>query len=124
MIYLKSNLLQLIPRYERYVEYELELYIKLPKISKFNIGNRFVENILDTLESIYLLQKVRKEKRLDVLNKIDSNFSFQRSVLRVMYKLRYIDEKKFNVSIRYLSELGMMLGGYIKNVGVNFWKVF
>lgn len=120
MIYLKSNLLQLIPRYERYVEYELELYIKLPKISKFNIGNRFVENILDTLESIYLLQKVRKEKRLDVLNKIDSNFSFQRSVLRVMYKLRYIDEKKFNVSIRYLSELGMMLGGYIKNVGVNF----
>lgn len=116
----KINILQFIPKYERYVEYEIEVYIKLPKIAKFNIGNRYIDNILKTLENIYLLQKVDTKKRIEILGEIDAYFSFQRSCLRVIYKLRYIDEKKFNVSIRYLRELGMMLGGYIKSLGIRY----
>ena len=108
-------MLQLIPKYEKYVEYEIEMYIKMPKIAKFNIGNEMLNNILLCLKDIYLIQKIKVEKRVEILNEIDAFFSYQRSILRVMYKQRYIDENKFNVSIRYLSELGMMLGGYIKS---------
>lgn len=114
----KVNILQLIPKYENYVEYEMQVYIKLPKIAKFNIGNRYIENVLLTLKDIYLIQKVRLEKRIDIVNEIDAFFSFQRSLLRVMYKLKYIDERKFNVSMRYLSEVGLILGGYIKSLGL------
>ncbi len=117
----RANVLQLIPKYERFVEYSIELVIKIPKVAKFNIGNRYINNILDTLKNIYLLTKVKKEDKKDrlvIINEIDACFSFQRSILRVMYKERYIDEKKFNVSIKYLKELGMMLGGYIKSINV------
>ena len=54
------------------------------------------------------------------LNEIDANIGYQRAILRLMYKERYIDEKKFNVSIRYLKEIGMMLGGYIKNISKEY----
>lgn len=119
------NVLQLIPKYENFTEYSIELVIKIPKVAKFNIGNRYINNILDTLEEIYMLTKINKNERdknyekierIRIINKIDACFSFQRSILRVMYKQRYIDEKKFNVSMRYLKEIGMMLGGYIKFV--------
>lgn len=115
---MSNNILQLIPKYEKYVEYELEIYVKLPKIAKFNIGNEMICNILYTLKDIYLLQKVNIGKRMDILNEIDAFFSYQRSILRIMYKQKYIDMKKFNVSIRYLGELGKMLGGYIKSNNV------
>ena len=36
-----SNELILIPKYERYMEYMLEVMVKLPKTEKFNIGNEF-----------------------------------------------------------------------------------
>ena len=39
-----------------------------------------------------------------------------------MYDLRYIDIKKKTNCIKMLGELGMMLGGYIKSIGVNYAK--
>ena len=36
---MKENSLQLIPKYERYIQYMLEIILKLPRIEKFNIGN-------------------------------------------------------------------------------------
>lgn len=38
---MKENSLQLIPKYERYIQYMLEIILKLPRIEKFNIGNEF-----------------------------------------------------------------------------------
>jgi len=111
-----SNMLKIIPKYEDYAKYEIDMIIKIPKVAKYMIGNSYINNVVETLKNIYLIQKISFEKRLDIINEIDAYFSYQRSMLRVMYKEKFIDEKKFNVSMRYLKELGLMLGGYIKSL--------
>lgn len=111
-----SNMLKIIPKYEDYAKYEINMIIKMPKVAKYMIGNSYINNVVETLKNIYLIQKIGFEKRLEIINIIDAYFSYQRSMLRVMYKEKYIDEKKFNVSMRYLKELGLMLGGYIKSM--------
>ena len=118
MIYMSdsSNMLKIIPKYEDYAKYEINMIIKMPKVAKYMIGNSYINNVVETLKNIYLIQKIGFEKRLEIINIIDAYFSYQRSMLRVMYKEKYIDEKKFNVSMRYLKELGLMLGGYIKSM--------
>lgn len=41
----------------------------------------------------------------------------QRIFLRIMYKNRMIDERKFNVAMAMIYEIGKVLGGLIKFYG-------
>ena len=59
---------------------------------------------------------------LDICNELDALFEYQRAVIRSLYELRYIDVKKKMNCIKMLGELGRMLGGYIKSIGVNYAK--
>lgn len=54
-----------------------------------------------------------KEKML-YLNMLDANVSCQRIYVRIMYKRRYIDNKRYMFVMELLSEIGKMVGGYIK----------
>ena len=37
----KENKLQLIPKIEKYIEYILQIILKLPRTEKFSIGNEY-----------------------------------------------------------------------------------
>ena len=76
----------LIPKYERYMQYMIEVIIKIPRTEKFNIGNEFKNIMYKTLENI-------------------------------MFKNRWIDEKKYKISMELLYEIGKILGGLLKSYG-------
>ena len=116
---MKENSLQLIPKYERYIQYMLEIILKLPRIEKFNIGNEFKNSMYQTLENILYIEKIDKYQRLYYLNIIDTKLSYQRILLRIMLKNKYIDEKKFKVSMELIYEVGKILGGLIKYYAKN-----
>ena len=111
---IQDNGLKLIPIYELYMEYMIQLIIKLPRTEKFSIGNDFKQAMYSTLEDILYINKLEKVKRLDYLNRIDAKLNVQRILLRVMKKFAWIDIKKFNVAMEKLYEVGRLLGGLIK----------
>ena len=49
-----SNELILIPKYEIYMEYMINVIMKLPRVEKFNIGNEFKSIMYKALENIFL----------------------------------------------------------------------
>ena len=112
----------LIPRYEKYMEYMLQVLLKLPRVEKFNIGNEFKTIMYKMLENILYINKVEMNKRLYYLNLIDAELNVQRTMIRIMYKNRWIDEKKYRVSIEMLYEIGKILGGLIKTYAKNYKK--
>lgn len=111
--------LKLIPSCEKYIQYMLEILFKLPRIEKFNIGNEYKKLMYETLENIHYLQKIHISKWLYYLNKIDALLNIQRSLLRIMYKNRWIDCKKFNNAIALIAEIGKIIGGLIKYYAQN-----
>ena len=117
-----SNELILIPKYERYMEYMLEVMVKLPKTEKFNIGNEFKSVMYRVLENILYVDKIEKEKRLYYLNLIDARINTQRVMLRIMLKNKWIDKKKFQVAMALIYEIGKILGGLIKFYAKNIKK--
>ena len=117
-----SNELILIPKYERYMEYMLEVMVKLPKTEKFNIGNEFKSVMYKVLENILYVDKIEKQKRLYYLNLIDAGINVQRSLLRIMVKNKWIDKKKFQVAMGLIYEIGKILGGLIKFYAKNIKK--
>lgn len=109
-----KNELILIPKYERYIEYMIEVILKMPRTEKFNIGNEFKTVMYKTLENILYLNKIEISKRMYYLNLIDACLNSQRIMLRIMLKNRWIDKKKFNVAMELIYEIGKILGGLIK----------
>lgn len=110
----QENELKLIPVYEQYMEYMIQLLIKLPRTEKFSIGTEFKQVMYSALEDIMYINKLPKRDRLVYLNKIDAKLNAQRIMLRVMKKFAWIDIKKFNTAMEKIYEIGKILGGLIK----------
>ena len=111
--------LELIPKLERYIQYTIEVIIKLPRTEKFSIGTEYKTSLYKILNNTMYLNKMEKTKRLQYANIIDAELATQRIYLRIMYKNKWIDEKKFNIAMGQIYEIGKILGGLIKYYGKN-----
>lgn len=114
----KNNELIIIPKIEKYIEYMLTILIKLPRTEKFSIGTEIKNSMYEILKNILLASKIDKRKRLEIYNIVDSHVYYQRICIRIMYNNRWIDMKKYKYSNALLDEIGRMLGGLIKSLGV------
>lgn len=117
----KSKELTLIPKYEIYMEYMLEIIlIKLPRTEKFSIGNEYKTVMYETFRDIMYIEKLPKKNRLAYLNRIDAGLNVQRALLRMMKKYKWIDTKRFDYVMHTLiKEVGLILGGLIKYYAKN-----
>lgn len=119
---LEENKLILIPKSENYIEYILDLIIKLPRTEKFSIGTEYKLSMYKMLEKIMYLKHINKDETeniIVILNEIDSLLNTQRIYLRIMEKYKWIDEKKFKVAMELIYEVGKILGGLIKYYAKN-----
>lgn len=114
----KDDKLVIIVKIEKYIEYMLTILLKLPRTEKFSIGTEVKNSMYDMLKNILLASKIDKNKRLQIYNMVDSNIYYQRICIRIMYNQKWIDEKKYKYSNELLNEIGKMLGGLIKSLGV------
>ena len=115
-----SNKLQLIPKIEKYMEYMIHVIIKLPRIEKFSIGTEYKKSMYNMMSGIVKIAKIDdKEKCLNELNTIDAELNMQRIYLRIMAREKWIDYKKFQVSMDQIYEIGKILGGLIKYYAKN-----
>ena len=122
---ISENGLKLIPKTEIYLDYILDLIVKIPRTEKFSIGTEYKLSLYKMLEHIMYLNKMDKKDNLSViivLNKIDSLLMTQRIYLRIMVKNKWIDKKKFQVAMGLIYEIGKILGGLIKYYAKNIKK--
>ncbi len=110
----KQDILYMLPKMEKHIEYVLGVVLKLPRTEKFNIGQEMKQVVYDTLKNILLLSKISVSSRISVANVIDANIAYEKALIRIMYKHRYIDNKKYMYMMDELIALGNMLGAYIK----------
>ena len=114
----ENKQLILIPKIEDYVEYVINIIIKLPRTEKFSIGTEYKNSMYKMLKDVLLLNKIsRKEsynKTLNIINKIDAQLNCQRIYLRIMKKFKWIDIKKFDIAMKKIYEIGLIIGGLTK----------
>ena len=118
----ENNILNLIPKTEKYIQYVIEMIIKIPRTEKYSIGKEYKLSIYKMLESIIGLNKIEEKRKLCNLNNIDTELNLQRIYLRIMYKNKWINEKKLNTCMEQIYEIGKILGGLIKYYGKDYKK--
>jgi len=62
---INSEQLKLIPKLQEYIQYVLELILKLPRTEKFNIGNEYKTSMYQMLEHTLFLSKIEEKERFD-----------------------------------------------------------
>ena len=102
----QEEILQLIPKSEKYLEYMLEVLIKIPRTEKISIGTEYKKSMYTMLENIMYLNKFKK---IEYLSKIDVELNIQRVCLRILKKNRWIDIKKFNIAMDKIMEIGRIV---------------
>ena len=118
----KENRLQLIPKSEKYIEYMLQVITKLPRTEKFNIGNEYKTSMQEMLRNIMYLSKIEQKQSINILNEIDAELNTQRIYLRIMKNNKWMDERKFRISMEQIYEIGKILGGLYKYYAKNNQK--
>lgn len=120
---IENKQLTLIPKIEDYIEYMLNVIVKLPRVEKFNIGNEYKVSLYRMMYNTLYLNKINRKKQtlegIELLNKIDTELNCQRIYLRIMKKQKWIDIKKFDVSMSKIYEIGKIIGGLIKTYAKN-----
>ena len=120
---IENKQLILIPKIEDYIEYMINVILKLPRTEKFNIGNEYKLSLYKMMYAVLYINKINRKKQvlegIELLNKIDTELNCQRIYLRIMRKQIWIDIKKFDVSMSKIYEIGKIIGGLIKNYAKN-----
>ena len=120
---IENKQLILIPKTEDYIEYMLNVIVKLPRVEKFNIGNEYKVSLYRMMYNTLYLNKINRKKQtiegIELLNKIDTELNCQRIYLRIMKKQKWIDIKKFDISMTKIYEIGKIIGGLIKTYAKN-----
>lgn len=115
----KENKLILIPKTEKYMEYMLQIMLKLPRTEKFSIGTEYKKSMYEMIENILIVSKIEGSEVIKILNQIDAKLSVQRIFLKIMKKEKWIDERKFKIAMEQIYEIGKILLGLIKYYAKN-----
>ena len=108
----KQNALSLIPKVEQYVEYMLNVIIKLPRTEKFSIGNEYKISMYKLIEkALYLNKNLNTYRNFELLNEIDVLLNCQR--------IYWIDDRKQRIAMEKIYEVGKIVGGLLKYYAKN-----
>lgn len=88
------------------------LISKFPKDKRYTIGNRMETLLIDMLE--LLVEASYKQKKIDLLQKVNADLEKFRFLTRLAKDLRFMDLHRYEYLSKLVNEVGMMLGGWIK----------
>lgn len=99
------------------IYYTEEILIKYPKVEKPALVSTIKTTTYDCMKLIIEISKgYNKQKKLNLLNELDSKLKFLKVLIRVSYKRRYINSNNYSAWSKKLLNIGNLLGGWINSV--------
>lgn len=110
-----DNKLVIYEKMNELIIYSKNLLNKYPKSERFDLCADIKHEEYMVLKQIICAWKMKDIKeKMQVLNKIDIELIFLKSLVKISYVNKYITQKNFLVWSEKISELGKMIGGWIK----------
>lgn len=116
----KDNRLITYEKMNNLIYYSRNLLVKFPKSERFDLCSDIKNTLYECLKNIVFAWKEYKdEDKLKALRIVDIDLVFFKSLILIAYKSQYITQKNFMVWNENVSELGKLIGGWIKTCQKN-----
>lgn len=102
-----------IKTYELYKSF-YEYLPSFPKKDRYTLGQRCEIALLDLIEAIIVASNLSKQEKLPVLKKASTKVDVIRVLFKLGKDLKVIENKKYLELETSVSEIGKMLGGWIR----------
>lgn len=86
----------------------------ISKIDRFTIGAKCENITLQILEMMYEANSKYGQERLIILHSIDTKLKILQTLIKALYDIKAINDKRFLHLSELSLEIGKMLGGWIK----------
>ena len=104
--------------YQKFINliyYSKNLLNKYPKSERFDLCSDIKNALYKELKNIiYAWKAYSNQEKLKYLREVDVNLIFLKSLITISYKSQYISQKNYMVWNNQISEIGKLLGSWIK----------
>lgn len=111
----ETETLKILQKIEDFADYAYPALKQFPKAERYNI----VADIKRSLDIMAhrAIEAEKKYYKKTTLQELDVEVAYMRILVKRSFRLGFLPEKKKNVMLDYLSEIGKMLGGWMKTCG-------
>lgn len=103
-------------KWEDAAEYLYCAFSQIPKSERYTMGSGMRASLFQCGASIIKANKIRDKKlRRTEIENADNELANIKIMLRLAYRMKFIDNKKYQISSEKLTELGKILGGWLKS---------
>ncbi|MBD2341256.1 diversity-generating retroelement protein Avd [Calothrix sp. FACHB-156] len=96
------------------IKWYVPILERLPKIHKFTLGDRIINQLYDLLEGL-IKAKYAKDK-LPQLESINTQLDILRYQTRMLLDFEKMSIERYEYAIKIIDEIGTELGGWIKKL--------
>ncbi len=94
------------------IKWYVPIIERLPKIHKFSLGDRIINQLYDLLEG--LIKAKYAKNKLPQLESLNTELDILRYQTRMLLDFNKISVERYEYAIKLLDEIGIELGGWIK----------
>lgn len=88
--------------------------IHLPKITRYTLGEK-IDNLFTGCLELALLASYRpRDKKLELIEQLNAKFDTLKFFIKLIWEIKEIDTNKMTALSIPLTEVGRMIGGWIK----------
>ncbi|HLD31234.1 MAG TPA: four helix bundle protein [Patescibacteria group bacterium] len=88
----------------------------LPRLTRYTLGRKIDELFVNILELALTAQYTKREDKLSFLLQLNRKLDNLKFFVTILWEAKGIDTGKFTRLSQKLSSVGIMLGGWIKNL--------
>lgn len=112
----KDNRLIIYEKVTNLIIYSKGLLNKYPKSERFDLCADIKNTLYQLIEMVIFAWKEKNSfERIKILNRIDSKLYLLKTLTRLSYEFKYITDKNYMTWNIHISEIGKMVGGWIKS---------
>ncbi|WDD36068.1 diversity-generating retroelement protein Avd (plasmid) [Nostoc sp. UHCC 0926] len=94
------------------IKWYVPIIERLPKIHKFSLGDRIINQLYDLLEG--LIKAKYAKNKLPQLESLNTELDILRYQTRMLLDFNKMSVERYEYAIKLLDEIGIELGGWIK----------
>ncbi|MFH1611028.1 MAG: four helix bundle protein [Patescibacteria group bacterium] len=88
--------------------------IHLPRIARYTLGEKIDNLFTDCLELALLASYRPKDNKLETIEQLNAKFDTLKFFIKLLWEIKEIDTNKLTALSIPLSEIGKMIGGWMK----------
>lgn len=89
-----------------------------PRLSKFSLGGKIDTLFSEFLENLFLARYAASERKLLHVNSAGAKLDLLKFFIQIAWEIKALDHKKFAALSIPLNEIGKMIGGWQKQLGI------